>query len=106
MSNPTIRTVKLLRDRGYRVANVEKYNHITKRRTDLFGFIDVLAIREGETLAVQTTSYANVSSRIRKIESDELADALADVRAAGWGLHVHGWHKKNNRWVCREVDIS
>jgi len=100
---PTARSLKLMRDRGYRAAVVEKWNPHAKIRQDLFGVIDVLGIQEGDTLAVQSTSYSNVASRIRKIEDSE---ALADIRAAGWSLHVHGWRKVKNRWQCREVDLS
>jgi hypothetical protein len=101
--SPTSRTLKLLRERGYRAAVVEKWNPHAKIRNDLFGFIDVLAIKDGETLAVQSTSDANVSARIHKIED---SDALFDVRKAGWSIHVHGWRKRKGRWQCREVNVS
>ena len=104
MVSPTQRTLALLRKRGYRAAVVEKWNPHAKIRQDLFGVVDVLAIREGETLAVQATSGSNVASRIRKIED---SDALSDIREAGWAFHVHGWLKNaKGRWECREVDVS
>ncbi|GHH53102.1 hypothetical protein GCM10009090_17990 [[Pseudomonas] boreopolis] len=83
---------------------VEKFNHITKRRSDLFEVGDILAIRHGETVLVQTTSGRNVSSRVKKIAE---CDAIADIRSAGWKVIVHGWRKSSrNRWVLREVDCS
>lgn len=100
---PTARTMKMLRDDGWLVAVVEKRNPVTKLLHDLFGFIDVLAIKDGETLAVQTTSGTNVAARIRKITDHE---NLAAVRKAGWGIHVHGWRKRGRRWVCRVEDLS
>ena len=106
---PTARSLAYLRKDGWRAHVVEQrlpHSNITR---DLFGFIDILAIRNGEVLAVQTTSATNVASRLRKIESDELADALAEVRAAGWTIHVHGWRKptKTRRtWELRKVDVS
>lgn len=103
MSSPTQRSLKLLRDRGYRADVVEKWIPGANIRKDLFGFIDVIAIKDGETLAVQSTSDNNVAARITKIED---SDALADVRDAGWNIHVHGWRKVKNRWQCREVDVS
>lgn len=109
MNSPTQRSLALLREAGYRCAIVEKWIPQTKRRNDLFGFVDLLAIRDNETLAVQTTSGSNVASRITKITED-CADALADVRAAGWRIEVHGWRKvkRNGRlvWDARVVDIS
>ncbi len=103
MSSPTQRSKKLLEDQGYLVAVVEKWNAHAKIRQDLFGFVDLIAIREGETLGVQTTSYSNVSARISKIAEHE---NVGRVRKAGRRIVVHGWHKVKNRWVVREVDIS
>ncbi len=103
MSSPTQRSKNLLEDQGYLVAVVEKWNAHAKIRQDLFGFVDLIAIREGETLGVQTTSYSNVSARINKIAEHE---NVGMVRKAGWRIVVHGWHKVKNRWVVREVDIS
>jgi hypothetical protein len=106
---PTARSLAYLRKEGWRAHVVEQrlpHSNITR---DLFGFIDILAIRDGEVLAVQTTSASNVASRLTKIESDELADALAEVRKAGWAIHVHGWKKpttKRRTWELRTVDVS
>jgi carbonic anhydrase len=99
----TARSRKLLDAQGYTTANVEHYSTFTRRRHDLFGFVDILAIRKGETLAVQTTSASNVSARVRKIADHE---NVAAVRDAGWRIVVHGWRKVGNRWQVREVDCS
>jgi hypothetical protein len=70
----------------------------------LFGVIDILGIRAGETIAVQATSGDNVASRISKIAE---ADATPEIRAAGWKLVVHGWRKNAaGKYVLREVDVS
>ena len=104
MSNsPTVNTLALLRKEGYLVSVVEKWNPHARIRQDLFGFIDILAIRENETLAVQCTSDGHVSDRVKKITDHE---NLPEVRKAGWRIEVHGWKKKGNRWECRRVDIS
>jgi hypothetical protein len=71
---------------------------------DLFGLFDILAIREGETVAVQTTSGSNVAARIRKIGDSEHTPA---IRAANWRILVHGWSKgANGRYRLREIDLS
>lgn len=102
--SPTARTLAKLRKEGWLAWVVEKWIPQTQQRSDLFGFIDVLAIRGDETLAVQSTSRSNVSGRVRKITEHE---NLAAVRAAGWSIHVHGWGKMaNGRWECRVVDMS
>jgi hypothetical protein len=100
---PTQRTLAMLRTDGWTCEVVEKWNPAVKRRHDLFGIFDVLAIRDGETMGVQVTSYSNVAARIRKIAESE---HIAAIRKAGWRVCVHGWHKPKNRWICREVDIS
>ena len=101
--SPTQLSLSKLRGDGWTAEVVERYNFFSKKRHDLYGFIDILAVGPEGTLAVQTTSYSNVSSRVRKISEHENVGA---VRDAGWRIVVHGWRKKNNRWVCREVDIS
>ena len=83
---------------------MEHWNPHARIRHDLLGFIDVLAVRGAETLAVQTTSAANVSARIRKIAD---SPNIAAVREAGWSVHVHGWRKVKGRWLLwRDEDCS
>ena len=70
-TSPTQRSLKYLRDQGYTVAITEKWNSYAKVRQDLFGFIDMIAIKDGQTLAVQTTSSSSFSERKKKIEAHE-----------------------------------
>jgi hypothetical protein len=100
---PSQRTIRQLKDQGYTVANVETYNFFTKRRHDLFGVIDILAIGNGETLAVQVTSKSNMSARIRKIEDSE---ALPEMLRSGWRVIVHGWFRgSNGRYQLKEMEF-
>lgn len=104
MKGPTQRTLKLLRDQGYRAEVVEKWIPHARKRKDLFDIIDIVAIGDGQTLGVQCTSGSNMSSRVRKIEE---ADALGDLRDAGWKLLVIGWRKTSKgKWSSRIVDVS
>lgn len=100
---PTQRSLKALRELGYLVEVVEKWNSFTRTRKDLWGWADLLAIRRGEVLAVQVTS-TGVSSRIKKIMDSE---TIGRVREAGIRIEVHG-HRKNSKgkYVMRVVDIS
>ncbi len=100
---PTQRSLAKLREEGYMVAVVERWNPYARIRQDLFGVVDLLAIRDGETLAVQTTSGSCVSARVKKIAD---SDATPKIRAAGWRFEVHGWRKLKGRWACRVVDVS
>jgi hypothetical protein len=103
MSSPTVRSLKAMRDRGYYSEVVERYNSFTKRRNDFCGFIDILCLGMNEIIGVQTTSYSNMSARVKKINEHE---NLHLVRAAGIKIVVHGWRKnKSNRWEFKEVII-
>jgi hypothetical protein len=100
---PTQLTLRKLRADGWLAEVVERWVPGANIRKDLFGFVDILALRDGETLAVQATSYTNISARVTKIAS---LDAVADVRRANWSIWVIGWRKVNNRWVEKIVDCS
>lgn len=108
-TSPTQRSLALLRQTCQLVEVTERWNPFAKIRQDLFSIVDILCIRDGETLAVQTTSGPNVSARIAKIAE---SDAIAFLRKAGWRFEVHGWRKvkprgeTKPRWECRIVDIS
>ena len=105
-ASPTSRTLKLLRDEGWRAAVVEKWIPGVNIRKDLFEFIDILALKGGETLAVQACAASSMSARQHKIV-DDCAEQLSDVREAGWRVEVIGWRKNSKgRWVARRVDLS
>lgn len=104
MISPTQRTLKHLRDAGYPLVQVvEHWNPFARRRIDLFGIADVVAVGE-DIVAVQTTTNSNVSARVNKILE---SDALPILRKVGIRVLVHGWRKgSNGRYVLREVDLS
>jgi len=106
MSSPTALSLKKLRDAGYLAEVVEKRNPHTRTLNDLYGFIDILAIRPGEVLGVQTTSASHVANRCTKIADHA---NVAAVREAGIRIEVHGWSQPGGpgkRWQCRVVDVS
>lgn len=75
-------------------------------RRDLFGILDIVALRGAETLGVQTTTKGELSKRARKIAESPHVDAL---REAGWTLHVHGWWQPGGprtRYQLEELDVS
>ena len=102
-TSKTSLTMSRLKKDGWLVSKVEKFNHITKRYNDLWGFIDVLAIKGDEILAIQDTSYSHISDRIKKITAHE---NLSTVRDAGIRIEVWGWRKVKNRWQVKIVDLS
>jgi carbonic anhydrase len=100
---PTQRSLAALRELGYLVEVVEKWNSFTRTRKDLWGWADLLAIRRGEVLAVQVTSEG-VANRVKKVTESE---TIARVREAGVRVEVHGWRKNvKGRYVQRIVDLS
>lgn len=107
---PTQRSLALLRERGYLVAVVERFVRFPPpgHRVDLWGFVDLLAVKAGEVLGVQVTSGAHVSDRLKKIAA---SPHVAMVLSAGVKVAVHGWSKKGPRgkvkkWECREELLS
>lgn len=107
-ATPTKRTLDALRKEGWLVAVVERWNPHAKIRQDLFGFIDVLAIRDGVTLAVQACAGSGHSKRREKI--------LAEPRAAAWCrgdrfLEIWSWSQRGERgkrkvWTPRIEPIT
>lgn len=107
--SPTQRSLKKMRDDGWTCAITERWNPYAKIRQDLFGFIDILCFKEEMTLAVQTTSGVNVSSRLEKIKGIPEAKAWASTLFRR--IVVHGWRKvgprgKRKVWECREVPVE
>jgi hypothetical protein len=106
--SPTQRTLAHLRKDGWRVQVVEHWNHFARRRIDLFGVIDLVAVRPGETLGVQATSGANVSARVSKSRESEGLRAWLE---AGNTFRVFGWRKltrgqKRPTWLPQIVDLT
>ncbi len=98
-----------MRSRGYLCDVTEKWIPGANIRKDLYGFIDVLCICEPcvdnphGVVGVQSTSYSNVSARVKKIME---SPNLPIVAGAGIMVVVHGWRKVKNRWVVKEVWLT
>jgi hypothetical protein len=107
MTTPTQRTLAWLRKAGYTAGVVERripYQHTT---IDLFGFIDIVAVRD-LTVGVQATSGSNLASRITKAKA--LPGFAAWIQAGNEAWFV-GWRKvgprgKVKRWKPRVVSIG
>jgi hypothetical protein len=99
MSSPTVRSLDKLRKEGFIAEVVEKWNPHSRTRKDLFGFIDIVGVKQGSTLGIQATTKGNMSSRIKKITD---SDNLKTVLEAGWTIEVWGWWKNSkNRWEAK-----
>lgn len=102
-TSPTQRSLKLLRDLGFTCQIVEHWNAFARRRIDLFGIIDIVAIKSGSTgvLGVQTTTSDNLSARVHKAEAEETMKIWLNC---GNRLLIHGWDK--SRLVAREMILE
>jgi len=105
MTSPTQRALKLLRGRGWKVDIVEYWNGFSKKRKDLFGFGDLVAIDLGRerNIIVQVTSASNHSARKAKILS--IPEAADWVKAGGLILILTFRKKPNGRYEAREEYI-
>lgn len=111
MNSPTQRTLKYFRSLGFDCDITEKFNSFTKRRHDLFGIIDILALWPAEqnrpAKGLQACAGASHANRVNK--------ALAEPRlrkwlAGGHGFEVVSWSKrgargKPKRWTVRRASF-
>ena len=108
---PGQRSIDECRRRGWRAQVVEKWVVQARRRIDLFGFGDLIAL-DGQpgALLIQATSTGNASSRVAKIQ-DECAEAATEWLRAGNRIEVWGWAKrgaagKRKLWTLRRVAVE
>ena len=118
-TSPTKRTLDALRKLGYDAAVVEQWIPRVRRRRDLFGFADIIAIRPGEVLAVQACSGGGNSKRgsdhgthrakilahdpERKVQ---IYDRLRNWLEAGAKFEIWSWRKKDGRWNHKRERIG
>lgn len=107
MSSPTQRSLALLRRQGWTAQVVERFCSFSKRRVDLFGFVDIIACNGSRIIAVQATTASHQAARIDKIKAEPRALVWLDSQG---DIYVHGWSKKGPRgkrktWQCNEIPI-
>lgn len=105
-TSPTARTLAECRKRGWTTQVVERWNQHARVRVDLFGVIDLIAIRPWQAagiLAIQACAGDSHAARRDKI--------LAEPRARQWieaggHLELWSWSKRGDRgarklWTLR-----
>jgi len=108
MASNTSRTLEYLRDKGWDVGIVERFNSFAGRRgvrQDLFGFIDIIALGDAKIIGVQSCGISSFSEHDKKILDNPLA--LRWLKSGGRLLLI-GWGKvklkrgsKAMRWQPR-----
>lgn len=96
MASKTVqRSIEHLKAEGYAVQVVERWNPYAKVRQDLFGWIDIVAVKAGRPiLGVQTTTGNMAAVRLDKARGNE---ALKAWISGGGQLVVHSWDKRGAR---------
>lgn len=72
------------------VDNAKKYGPGIRR--DLFGFIDIVALGQGDIIAVQCTSTGNLGARSTKIKVERRTEAI-EWLSSGGRIWLVGWKK-------------
>lgn len=103
--SPTSHTTGQLKKQGVTYQIVEKWNQHAKVRQDLFGFVDILAMRDNKFVGIQATSATNHSTRLKK--------AMAEPRLIEWlncggKFEVWSWKQddKTKRWSVRIDEVK
>ena len=96
---PTERTLKYFRDQGYMCDMVERFIRNPKHpaggfRKDCFGFGDILAFNESETLLIQSCGSA-YSEHLKMLKSSEIVPQW--LRCENRKVILIGWRKLKNR---------
>ena len=100
--SPTQRSLEHWRAKGYVCAIVEHWNPWVRIRQDLYGFIDVLAIKDEDIVGIQACSGTDVSKRVTKI----VEHANYPLVTKALRIVVQGWRKNAARkWMLREVEL-
>lgn len=103
----TAKTLAELRKRGWTAQVVERWMPHTHVKVDLFGVIDIVAIRPRlsgargpQIVGIQVTgsraSGGIIAAHRTKILAEPRADEWVD---AGGALELWGWRMVRNRWV-------
>jgi hypothetical protein len=94
---------QMLKDDGWHVETVERWCSFTKRKHDLFGFLDLLCLKGTEILGVQVTSKSHRAEHVTKIANHE---NTPKVREANIAIHLHLWEKKGRLWTLTVENLS
>ena len=103
MSSNLSRTLKVMRDEGYTCDVVERFIHQIRIRKDAFGFIDMIALKPNEIIAVQVCSYSSHGTHRKKLLALENTKLWLQ---AGGKIQIRSWRKIKNKWQERIQEIN
>ena len=111
MSSPTSRTLAVLRKEGLRCQVVERWVAQARRRVDLWGFIDIVAMEgkfvaitpelmipadTGSIIGIQVCAGASHAARRTKILKDCRHDAILWLACKG-KIQIRSWSKRKHK---------
>jgi hypothetical protein len=112
--SPLSKTKQTLEEQGWKTWIVEVFNHWVGVRQDMFGFIDLVAIKPGlgpnmGIVGVQVTSHAHRADHLKKILSTDSAKTWLMSGGRIW-LITWGKHKprgeKVPRWDMATMELT
>lgn len=106
--SPTARTLKVLREAGWPAQVVERWCQWSKRRKDLFGCIDLVALINGRIVGIQACAGGSHAARRKKAQDEPLLQEW--LKANGlfvvWSWAKQGPAGKAKRWTFRIEGIT
>lgn len=103
--NPyTVETEKWLTANGFAHKHVEVGGF--RKRFDVLGCIDKLAIKDGEMYGVQSTSWGEHTAHIKKIMKPKIKSNLIFWLSGGCHYLLISWKFVNSEWVHREQYLT
>ena len=105
MISPTALTLRRLRQEGYLATTVERWIPRIEKKVDLFHLGDVLGIHPSDkmVLMVQSTTAGHMADRLKRCRA---RPELRDWLRSGCLFEVHGWRKRDGRWVLTRVQVT
>ncbi len=90
------KAIQILKDKGWIVWFAPKVKY---QQTDVFGIIDLLAIKGKRMKKIQLTTLANISTRRRKIQK------FLKKFKIEMSVQIWGWDKKKKEFRKEKVKI-
>jgi hypothetical protein len=98
---------KLLKDQGYIVSKVEQYNKFSQHKKDLFGFIDILAIKPGEILGIQATGWTFHGSHANNyLNNPKISKNIEIWLSTGAKFEIWAYNNETKKFKIKSASIQ
>ena len=93
MTSPTQRTLGALRNLGYICAIVEKWNAYARKRQDMFGIIDIVALAPGRGVGGIQSCGTDFAGHHKKFTEERAQECIQWLETPGTFLEIWSWRK-------------